>query len=106
MALTADNVMSPRSKSRSPRRGSPLEEMLIKRRTKRYQSRHDQRDDVMKVICSKWGQASAVAEHLGIKPQAVSQWNRVPAQYVVDLAPLLGMKPEEIRPDIFKPRKK
>ena len=68
--------------------------------------RNAERDKIMKMIYSKPGFAGVLAKHLGIAPQSMSAWNRVPAQYVLDIAPLIERTPEQIRPDVFKKRER
>ena len=65
-----------------------------------------ERDHVMRRIYGERGLASIVAREVGITPRAVQQWKRVPPEHVMALAPLLKMRPEEIRPDIFRPKKR
>jgi hypothetical protein len=78
------------------------DETQMARRRERTKTRDVDRDAVMRLVFSKPGYASEVARHLGIKPQAVGQWNRVPPHHVLAVAELLDMSPEQIRPDIFK----
>jgi len=66
----------------------------------------DHRDPVMRRIYLQRGLALQIAEKLGISYQAVQKWKRVPPEHVMTLAPILKMTPEQIRPDIFKPRKR
>ena len=60
----------------------------------------------MRMIFDRLGFASEIARHLGVTPQSVSLWTQVPVRHVHAIAPLIGMTPEEIRPDIFKPTKR
>jgi len=76
------------------------------RRRKRTQSRDAKRDAIMQMVFSKPGFAMVLAKKLGLSHQAVSAWRKVPPQHVIELAPTLGLSPEAIRPDIFKPRRK
>jgi hypothetical protein len=69
-------------------------------------SREHLRDAVMQDVFSRRGLASRIAEHLEISHQNVSAWKRVPAHYVLKLAPLLELSAEQIRPDIFGANKK
>jgi hypothetical protein len=78
-----------------------LEDMMARRR-ERTKSRAAKRDAVMRLIFSKPGFAMVVAKQLGVTHQNVSQWNRVPPHHVVEVASLLDMSPEQVRPDIFK----
>ena len=64
------------------------------------------RDAVMQRVYLKRGLAMEIAAELGISYQAVQRWKRVPPEHVLTLAPILKMKPEEIRPDVFNPRKR
>jgi DNA-binding transcriptional regulator YdaS (Cro superfamily) len=50
------------------------------------------------------GMAVQVAYACGIERHAVYQWAKVPVERVHKVATVLGMTPEEIRPDIFKAR--
>lgn len=52
------------------------------------------------------GGPSAVGRSIGITPQAVGQWERVPAERVLGLSRLSGIPPHEIRPDIYPPPSK
>ena len=54
-----------------------------------------------KTIIKKAGGARAIAESLGISTQWVYQWQKVPPKYVKDVARMSGLKPEQIRPDVF-----
>ena len=51
------------------------------------------------------GMAVRIAEACGIHKSSVYQWRRVPPQWVQVVAELIDMEPEQIRPDIFRPRK-
>jgi len=69
-------------------------------------NRDDQRDAVMKMVFAKPGFAAEVARHLGVTHQNVSAWKKVPPHHVVELAAMLDMTPEQIRPDIFGRRRR
>lgn len=45
---------------------------------------------------------SALAEALDVTPGAVSQWKKVPAERLGDVARVTGLTPEIIRPDLFE----
>lgn len=47
------------------------------------------------------GGPSGLGKALGIKPQAVSQWQRVPAERVLEVERLTGVPRHELRPDIY-----
>ena len=64
------------------------------------------RDRIMRRIYSERGLATRIAGELGLTYQAVQQWKKVPPEHVMSLAPILKMAPEDIRPDIFRPRKR
>lgn len=44
-----------------------------------------------------------LAKKLGITPQAISQWRKVPANHAVAISMLTGgeIKPVDLRPDVF-----
>jgi len=64
------------------------------------------RDPAIAKIRATRGMMSRVALITGLSRQAVAQWTRVRADLVLDVAPLINMRPEQIRPDIFKRSKK
>jgi hypothetical protein len=72
----------------------------------RSKNRDKKRDAIMRTVFARPGFASEIAKHLGVSPQNVSAWNRVPPHHVVALAPMLGLPPEKIRPDIFGGRRR
>lgn len=48
------------------------------------------------------GATKRLARELGISTAAVSQWERVPRDRVVEVAAILGVSPEELRPDLYR----
>jgi hypothetical protein len=67
-------------------------------------AKRDTLDKVMKYIRSVRGLPVRVAKECDIERAAVYQWTRVPIERVHKVAKIIGMKPEQIRPDIFKRR--
>jgi hypothetical protein len=67
--------------------------------------RDERRDAVMRTVFAQPGFAAKIAKHLGLTHQNISAWNRVPSHHVMKLAPLLGLSPEQIRPDVFGKKK-
>jgi hypothetical protein len=63
-------------------------------------------DRVVTKIMATRGLPSEIARACGIAPQAVYQWKRVPPHWVTTVADIMKLKPEDIRPDIFKPRRR
>lgn len=59
-------------------------------------------DKAIELIRAERGLAVRVAEACGIDRAAVYQWERVPIARVYEVAELLGMSVEDIRPDIFR----
>jgi pyruvate kinase len=47
------------------------------------------------------GATKRLAEGLGISTAAVSQWERVPRDRVVEAARILGVLPCDLRPDLY-----
>jgi Putative antitoxin of bacterial toxin-antitoxin system, YdaS/YdaT len=62
------------------------------------------RDKIMTRIFSEWGLSLKVAKACGVTRGAVNQWKRVPTDHMHAVADLIGMRPEDIRPDIFRHR--
>jgi DNA-binding transcriptional regulator YdaS (Cro superfamily) len=48
---------------------------------------------------------SALATALGINRQAVSKWDRVPAERVMEVEAVTGIPRSVIRPDIYPPER-
>lgn len=47
------------------------------------------------------GAANDLARGLGITPQALSQWSRVPPLRVLDVERITGISRHELRPDLY-----
>lgn len=47
------------------------------------------------------GSSTALAKKLGIKPQAISQWRRVPALRVLEVEKATGVSRHDLRPDLY-----
>ena len=47
------------------------------------------------------GRRIFLARALGVTPGAVSQWDRVPAERVIDVERLTGIPRHDLRPDIY-----
>ena len=60
------------------------------------------RDPICAKILATRKLSIKVADACGIRPAAVYQWRRVPPARVLDVAAVLGLTPEQIRPDIFR----
>lgn len=63
-------------------------------------------DKVMTKIRSTRGLPVKIAEACDIAREAVYQWDRVPLERVFVVAGVLGMKPEDVRPDFFRQKPK
>lgn len=63
------------------------------------------RDPACAKIRASRGLSVRVAEACKIERAAVYQWKKVPIERVHQVAAVIGMTPEQIRPDIFKPSK-
>jgi Putative antitoxin of bacterial toxin-antitoxin system, YdaS/YdaT len=62
------------------------------------------RDKMMTRIRAEWGLSLKVAKACGVTRGAVYQWKRVPTDHIHAVADLIGVRPEDIRPDIFRHR--
>lgn len=45
---------------------------------------------------------AALARHLGVTRGAVAQWDRVPAERVIEIARFTGIRREILRPDLYE----
>ncbi|HEY2416595.1 MAG TPA: Cro/CI family transcriptional regulator [Steroidobacteraceae bacterium] len=59
------------------------------------------RDQCLYRLMQIRGATTRVAEGLGISTAAVSQWERVPRDRVMQVATILGVSPAEVRPDLY-----
>ena len=59
-------------------------------------------DRAVTKIRSTRGLSVKVAKACGIERAAVYQWTKVPVERVHTVAKLIGLTPQQIRPDIFK----
>jgi pyruvate kinase len=59
------------------------------------------RDAILDDLLNRRGTGAKIATALGITPAAVSQWQRIPADRVAELARLLEMPAWQLRPDLF-----
>jgi len=48
------------------------------------------------------GNLSELARRLGLTPQAVQQWRRVPPKHIVAIEYATGVKREMLRPDLYR----
>lgn len=57
--------------------------------------------DPIKTAIEKAGSVKALAESLGIKPQAISQWKHVPVEHARVIEALTGIPKHNFRPDVW-----
>lgn len=60
-------------------------------------------EDEISSLIEAAGGPSAVGRGLGISPQAVGQWRKVPAERVLAFERISGIPRSRIRPDIYPP---
>ncbi len=58
-------------------------------------------DDFKEYLGQERGRAIRLAEELKVTPGAISQWDRVPAERVVEVERVTGIPRHKLRPDIF-----
>lgn len=56
----------------------------------------------VETIIKKLGGARRVSELVGVSDKAVYKWKQIPPQHVVTIAKELGLKPKDLRPDVFR----
>ena len=54
-------------------------------------------NDIVKLA----GGAQELASRLGIRHQAIYQWRHVPPERVIEVAKLTGLRPYDLRPDLY-----
>lgn len=52
-------------------------------------------------LSAERGRVTKLADAIGVTHSAVSQWNQVPAERVVQVEKVTGIPREKLRPDIF-----
>lgn len=57
--------------------------------------------EALKKAIEKMGGQSALARRLGISPQSVQQWKRVPLRRVKRVSQITGIPREELAPELF-----
>jgi len=60
-----------------------------------------QKSPELLLVLSKFGTLGAISGALGISKAAVSVWRRVPVHHVRKVCELTGLRPDQVRPDIF-----
>ena len=59
-------------------------------------------DDGLKAAIKAAGNASKLAKLLGISHSAVLQWDKVPADRVLEIEAKIGIARERLRPDLYR----
>lgn len=60
-----------------------------------------EKDEALKRAIEAVGTGDKLASDLGITPQALSQWDRVPPLRVLEVERITGVPRHELRPDIY-----
>ena len=58
--------------------------------------------DGMSIIRAKRGLMAQIAKDLGVTRAAVTKWDRIPAELVVEVERITGMPREQLRPDLYR----
>lgn len=58
------------------------------------------RDKILQAAIDSYG-LTPLAKRLGIRPQSLIQWRRVPLRRVVDFETVTGIPRERIRPELY-----
>lgn len=59
------------------------------------------RDEALSRAIQAVGTAQELAKRLAVTPQALSQWERVPALRALEVERITGVPRHELRPDIY-----
>ena len=60
-----------------------------------------QKSPELLLVLHHFGTLGAISSALGITKAAVSVWHRVPVHHVRKVCQLTGLRPDQVRPDIF-----
>ena len=58
-------------------------------------------ETLLEYLDAEHGRRKALAAALNVTPGAISQWDRVPAERVIDVERLTGIPRESLRPDLY-----
>ncbi len=64
------------------------------------------REDAGLIAALKAMPLSELARHVGVRPQSLCKWVRVPAERVAAVEAATGVSREFLRPDLYAPRPK
>ncbi len=59
------------------------------------------RPEPIRLAIEKAGSVKALAVIIGVRPQGISQWKRVPQEHVRAIEALTGLPKHVIRPDVY-----
>lgn len=59
------------------------------------------RDPSLQQAIEASGNGKALAGRIGVTPQALSQWSRVPPRRVLDVERVSGVSRHQLRPDLY-----
>jgi DNA-binding transcriptional regulator YdaS (Cro superfamily) len=59
----------------------------------------------LKLAIEKAGGYRALARKLGIRYQSIQCWEQIPAERVIAIEKITGLRRETLRPDIYPPEK-
>jgi hypothetical protein len=62
----------------------------------------DHRDDGLMAAKRAAGTFKAIAERLGLTPQAISRWKKIPPVHVMNISEFTGIPPHILRKDVFR----
>lgn len=61
---------------------------------------------IIATACERAGGMRALARGLGINYQNIQSWKRIPAERMIAIETVTGIPREQLRPDLFVPRRK
>lgn len=57
---------------------------------------------IIEIAVDKMGGQTALGRALGIKPQSIQKWTKIPAERVVAIERATGIPREQLRPDLYR----
>lgn len=62
-----------------------------------------EKDQALEKAIDAAGTLQELASRIGVTPQAISQWEKVPPLRVLDVERATGISRQDLRPDIYPP---
>jgi DNA-binding transcriptional regulator YdaS (Cro superfamily) len=62
------------------------------------------KDEGLRLAVAKLGSFNALAKKLGISPQSLMEWRRIPSHRILQVEAVTKIPREQLRPDLYRHR--